>query len=100
MTVLTRTEEALSEYYLAIQSKDYIDNKDIQCLLDTYRQAFDAEAVYIAEVQADRKSLLYTHGSFSKTARNFLEEERRVSPEERANFARMYDQDCLCQYCQ
>ncbi len=99
MTVLTRTEEALSEYYLAIQSKDYIDNKDIQRLLDTYRQAFDAEAVYIAEVQADRKSLLYTHGSFSETARNFLEEERRVSPEERANFARMYDQDCLCQDC-
>ena len=99
MTVLTRTEEALSEYYLAIQSKDYIDNNDIQRLLDTCRQAFEADAVYIAEVQADRKSLIYTHGSFSEETRNFLGEERGISPEERDNFARMYDKDYLCQCC-
>ena len=35
MAILTGTENALSEYYLAIQSKDYIDEQDIQHLLDS-----------------------------------------------------------------
>lgn len=56
MAILTGTENALSEYYLAIQSKDYIDEQDIQHLLDSYRQALHVDTAYVAEIKLDRKA--------------------------------------------
>ncbi len=97
MEILTRTQEALDEYYLAIQSKDYIDEGDIQRLLDSYRQAFQADSVYVAEIKLDRKSLIYTHTSFSEERYNFLGEERQMSSIEFMEFAHIYDEDCLCE---
>ena len=96
MAILTGTENALSEYYLAIQSKDYIDEQDIQHLLDSYRQALHVDTAYVAEIKLDRKSLLYTHASFSDEKYNFLGQERQMTSSELADFAHMYDEECLC----
>ena len=95
MAILTRTEKALEEYYSAIQSKDYIDEQDIQHLLDSYRQAFQVDSVYVAEIKLDRKSLIYTHASFSEEKYNFLGEERQLSSVELEDFTNIYDNDFL-----
>ena len=97
MGMSTRTDEDLQNYYQAILNKDYVENEDIQKVLDAYRIKFALSMVYVAEIQADRKSLMYTHVSFEAPC-NLLGTRRAITSQERKRYAHIYDEEGLCEY--
>lgn len=97
MRLSTRTDEDLQDYYQAVQDKDYIEERDIQRILDAYRVKYDVDVVYVAEIQVNRRSIVHTHVSCAKT-QGILEEKKCIIPEDQVKDRSLYDGDGLYEY--
>lgn len=88
---VTRIDEDILNFCLILQSRDNIEEEDIQGLLDACRIKFHLDNVYMAERLVGQQGFVFSYNSFSDKKYDFL---RNVY------MAKREDMETLCeQYC-
>ncbi len=97
MLKVTRVDEDLSKYYQVLMSQPELTKKDVQRLLDAYRDKFQVDLVFVAEKLIDTNGSVLTYVSFSDEEYNFLGEQY-ISDAKDGIKTIVYDKDGLCDY--
>jgi signal transduction histidine kinase/ActR/RegA family two-component response regulator/PAS domain-containing protein len=94
----TRIDVDLMEYHRALINKPQIDKTDVQRLLDAYREKFNVDLVFTAELMIDSRITELTYVSCSEPYQKCVEQkyyEDALSEDREIKF----DEDGLCYDC-
>lgn len=97
MIIKTRVDQELLDYYHTMESNPYIEEKDIQKLLNAYRVKFGVDLVFVSEMQVDDNTAVLTHVSFSEKKYNYSGN-RYDSGVGNGENQVIYDEEGLCNY--
>lgn len=95
METVTRTDSDLQDYFIAIQSKNSVEEEDITRLLDAYRIKFDVDFAYVGESTVGDAGVFFAHASYSDERYNLVGKVHKLRGDW-SDALNMYDSDGLC----
>lgn len=94
----TRIDKDVAKFYSATLSKAHVEDTDIQKLLDSYREKFDVDVVYIAESLSNEYGLLYLYASARSEEYNIQNQIYTLSKEDWERLPYIFDEEGLCDF--
>lgn len=80
LSTQTRVDHELQYFYHTLSLKDIVDNSDVQKILDSFRDKFNVDVVYICEAFIDKTGFMITHSSYTEGKFNCKGLQKKLSP--------------------
>lgn len=94
----TRVDDDIQKYLDAMLTKEHVSEKDINSLLNAYREKFDLDLVYVCETLEEQSGILIMYNSYSKDLYNHKGEKVVVNETEWRYLETIFDEDGITEH--